>query len=274
MTAPARVVATIRPDTVFVPFHWVGANRLTNDALDPSSRMPEFKVCAAAVERMIDGMRERLVVVGNGMAATRLVEELCSRGYDGQVTVLGDEDHAPYNRILLSRGPRGQPPPRAIDAARGRVVRRPGRRPAPRLPGARDRPRPPRGDAGRRRADRLRPAGAGHRRIPTLPPIRGLVRMDGPLHPKVHAFRTLADCDRPRRRGRVPAARSGRSSSAAACSASRSPGRSRCAAWRPRSSRAPRTCWPRQLGAAGGRVLARDLRRLGTEVYTGTRAVR
>ena len=49
MTAPARVVATIRPDTVFVPFHWVGANRLTNDALDPSSRMPEFKVCAAAV---------------------------------------------------------------------------------------------------------------------------------------------------------------------------------------------------------------------------------
>ncbi|MBB6628583.1 molybdopterin oxidoreductase family protein [Nocardioides sp. KIGAM211] len=49
MTAPARVVATIRPDTVFVPFHWVGANRLTNDALDPSSRMPEFKVCAASV---------------------------------------------------------------------------------------------------------------------------------------------------------------------------------------------------------------------------------
>ena len=51
LTAPARVVTTIRPDTVFVPFHWVGANRLTNDALDPMSRMPEFKVCAAAIER-------------------------------------------------------------------------------------------------------------------------------------------------------------------------------------------------------------------------------
>jgi assimilatory nitrate reductase catalytic subunit len=49
LTAPARVVDTIRPDTVFVPFHWVGVNRLTNDALDPSSRMPEFKVCAASV---------------------------------------------------------------------------------------------------------------------------------------------------------------------------------------------------------------------------------
>ena len=32
--------------------------------------------------------------------------------------------------------------------------------------------------------------------IPTLPPIRGLVRMDGRLHPKVHAFRSAADCDR------------------------------------------------------------------------------
>ena len=49
MTAPARVVTSIRPDTVFVPFHWVGANRLTNDALDPASKMPEFKVCAASV---------------------------------------------------------------------------------------------------------------------------------------------------------------------------------------------------------------------------------
>jgi assimilatory nitrate reductase catalytic subunit len=49
LKAPARVVATIRPDTIFVPFHWVGANRLTNDALDPMSGMPEFKVCAAAV---------------------------------------------------------------------------------------------------------------------------------------------------------------------------------------------------------------------------------
>lgn len=49
MKAPAKIVTTIRPDTVFIPFHWVGANRLTNDALDPSSRMPEFKVCAAEV---------------------------------------------------------------------------------------------------------------------------------------------------------------------------------------------------------------------------------
>ena len=49
MRIPARVTTTIRPDTVFVPFHWLGVNRLVNDALDPASRMPEFKVCAARV---------------------------------------------------------------------------------------------------------------------------------------------------------------------------------------------------------------------------------
>ncbi|MEV6653841.1 molybdopterin oxidoreductase family protein [Streptomyces sp. NPDC051219] len=51
--APARITGTIRPDTVFMPFHWPGegrANTLTNPALDPTSRMPEFKVCAVRVE--------------------------------------------------------------------------------------------------------------------------------------------------------------------------------------------------------------------------------
>jgi assimilatory nitrate reductase catalytic subunit len=52
MVAPARISTHIRRDTVFLPFHWVGANLLTNDALDPSSKMPEFKVCAASLERV------------------------------------------------------------------------------------------------------------------------------------------------------------------------------------------------------------------------------
>jgi assimilatory nitrate reductase catalytic subunit len=48
-----KLAPEIRHDTVFVPFHWGGlqsANRLTNPALDPVSRMPEFKVCAARIE--------------------------------------------------------------------------------------------------------------------------------------------------------------------------------------------------------------------------------
>ncbi|MET0415212.1 MAG: molybdopterin oxidoreductase family protein, partial [Actinoplanes sp.] len=39
----ARLSDGIRPDTVFAPFHWPGANALTNPALDPHSRMPAFK---------------------------------------------------------------------------------------------------------------------------------------------------------------------------------------------------------------------------------------
>ncbi|YCK35947.1 molybdopterin oxidoreductase family protein [Actinomadura sp. ATCC 39365] len=50
-TAVARISDAIRRDTVFMPFHWEGANRLTNPALDPVSGMPEFKVCAVRVER-------------------------------------------------------------------------------------------------------------------------------------------------------------------------------------------------------------------------------
>ncbi|MFE7170789.1 molybdopterin oxidoreductase family protein [Streptomyces sp. NPDC057616] len=51
--APARITTSIRPDTVFMPFHWPGegrANTLTNPALDPTSRMPEFKACAVRLE--------------------------------------------------------------------------------------------------------------------------------------------------------------------------------------------------------------------------------
>lgn len=50
--ATARWTDAVRPDTVFMPFHWSGAgsvNRLTTDAVDPVSSMPEFKVCAVDV---------------------------------------------------------------------------------------------------------------------------------------------------------------------------------------------------------------------------------
>jgi assimilatory nitrate reductase catalytic subunit len=48
-----KVTPAIRQDTVFVPFHWGdegSANRLTNAALDPVSKMPEFKACAVRIE--------------------------------------------------------------------------------------------------------------------------------------------------------------------------------------------------------------------------------
>jgi assimilatory nitrate reductase catalytic subunit len=48
----AIVSPDIRADTLFAPFHWGGrqaANLLTVPALDPTSRMPEFKVCAVRI---------------------------------------------------------------------------------------------------------------------------------------------------------------------------------------------------------------------------------
>ncbi|MGV9807937.1 molybdopterin oxidoreductase family protein [Micromonospora chersina] len=54
LRAPARLSPAIRPDTVFAPFHWPGAaraNSVTNDAVDPVSGMPEFKICAVRVEK-------------------------------------------------------------------------------------------------------------------------------------------------------------------------------------------------------------------------------
>jgi len=58
--APARITHAIRPDTVFMPFHWPGegrANTLTNPALDPFGKIPEYKFCAVRVAPA-EGARE------------------------------------------------------------------------------------------------------------------------------------------------------------------------------------------------------------------------
>jgi assimilatory nitrate reductase catalytic subunit len=49
----ALVVDTIRPDTVFIPYHWakpVGANQLTKASFDPISWIPAFKTSAVRIE--------------------------------------------------------------------------------------------------------------------------------------------------------------------------------------------------------------------------------
>ena len=216
---------------------------------------------------------QRIVVVGGGMAAVRLAEHLA--GADGlAVTVLADEPHAPYNRILLSAVLEGTHDADALTlrseewfAANDVELRL----------GARvleiDRDATGGGEVvlidGERVAyDRLVLACGS---IPTLPPIRGLVRRDGTLHPKVHAFRSLADC---RRLGDAlaPGARAvvvgggllglqvARALAVRGLLTEVVEGADHLLA--------------SQVGAGAGRVLARDLRRLGTEVYTGARAVR
>ena len=53
ITTEARVTSGIEKGWLFIPFHFREgpANMLTNDALDPTAKIPEFKVCAAAVNK-------------------------------------------------------------------------------------------------------------------------------------------------------------------------------------------------------------------------------
>lgn len=54
MTVDVKLTKAIRKDTVFIPYHWgkeLSVNQLTNPALDPVSRMPEFKVCAVKLRK-------------------------------------------------------------------------------------------------------------------------------------------------------------------------------------------------------------------------------
>ena len=215
-------------------------------------------------------MSQRIVIVGGGMAAVRLAEHLA--GDDRfAVTVLADEPHAPYNRILLSAVLEGTHSADALTLrsegwfdAKGIELRLGARV----LEVDRESSEAVLVDGERVAFDRLVLACGS---IPTLPPIRGLVRLDGTLHPKVHAFRTLADCRRldeallPGQRAVVVGG-----------------GLLGLQVARALSVRGLLTevvegadhLLSSQVGPAGGRVLARDLRRLGTEVYTGARAVR
>ena len=50
---PAKISQKVKPGLLFVPFHFAenSANVLTNSAFDPIAKIPEFKVCAAKIEK-------------------------------------------------------------------------------------------------------------------------------------------------------------------------------------------------------------------------------
>jgi formate dehydrogenase major subunit len=51
--ARARVSDKVKPGMAFMPFHWKGTNLITSDALDPVSKIPEYKVAACRIEAQI-----------------------------------------------------------------------------------------------------------------------------------------------------------------------------------------------------------------------------
>ncbi|MDR7254697.1 NAD(P)H-nitrite reductase large subunit [Nocardioides sp. BE266] len=222
-------------------------------------------------------MSERIVVVGGGMAAVRLAEQLV--GADVDLTVLADEAHAPYNRILLSAVLEGTHPADALTlrseswfAEHGIDLRLAARV----LEIDRDAREVVLVDGERVAYDRLVLACGS---IPTLPPIRGLVRRDGTLDPRVHPFRSLDDCRRlDHSLVEVRAQRTSKPARAVVVGG----GLLGLQVARALAVRGLLTevvegadhLLHTHLGQPAGRVLARDLRRLGTEVYTGARAVR
>ncbi|MFZ2089797.1 MAG: molybdopterin-dependent oxidoreductase [Desulfobaccales bacterium] len=52
--ATALVTDRVKPGVVFIPMHYVenAANRLTNPALDPVTKTPEYKVCAVSLKKV------------------------------------------------------------------------------------------------------------------------------------------------------------------------------------------------------------------------------
>lgn len=50
--ARARVTNKVKPGVAFMPFHWQGTNIITSSALDPVSKIPEYKMAACRIETM------------------------------------------------------------------------------------------------------------------------------------------------------------------------------------------------------------------------------
>jgi nitrite reductase (NADH) large subunit len=137
--------------------------------------------------------RQRLVVVGNGMAGARLVEEVLERGGGEQfaITVFGEEPHGNYNRIMLSPVLAGEETEDAIVLnshdwyADNGVTLRPGVR-VERIDAA----------AKQVHADDGSVTPYDHLALATgsrsfIPPMTGVRREDGSLLPGVFGFRTI-----------------------------------------------------------------------------------
>ncbi|MEV7014364.1 FAD-dependent oxidoreductase [Streptomyces sp. NPDC093991] len=127
---------------------------------------------------------ERVVVIGSGLAGVRLARRLGELGTP--VTLIGEEEHPPYNRVLLAEVLAGCYRPEVIALpAPAELVRT-------RVTGIdRDRRTVVRADGSETAYGRLVLATGSN---PVLPPLRGLFTKDRELPRGVHAFRTLDDC--------------------------------------------------------------------------------
>ncbi|MEU2536864.1 NAD(P)/FAD-dependent oxidoreductase [Streptomyces iakyrus] len=127
---------------------------------------------------------ERVVVIGTGLAGVRLARRLGELGTPA--LLIGEEEHRPYNRVLLAEVLAGRYSPEVIalpapaQVRRGRITRI-----------DRERRTVACADGSVIAYDRLVLATGSN---PVLPPLRGLFTENHELPEGIHAFRTMDDC--------------------------------------------------------------------------------
>ncbi|ELP61949.1 NAD(P)/FAD-dependent oxidoreductase [Streptomyces turgidiscabies] len=129
----------------------------------------------------------RVVVIGAGLAGVRLARRLGELGLSASdVVLVGEEEHRPYNRVLLAEVLAGRYAPEVIALpSPDRLVRA----------------RAERIDRGERIVHCSDGSSIAYETLvlatgsnPVLPPLRGLFTPDHELPEGVHAFRTMDDC--------------------------------------------------------------------------------
>lgn len=126
----------------------------------------------------------RVVVIGAGLAGVRLARRLGELGTP--VTVIGEEEHRPYNRVLLAEVLAGRYSPEVI------ALPAPAELTRARVTGIdREERTVECADGSKIAYDTLVLATGSN---PVLPPLRGLFTPDHVLPEGVHAFRTMDDC--------------------------------------------------------------------------------
>ena len=129
----------------------------------------------------------RVVVIGNGMAGARVVEELLRRDPALQITVFGAEDRPAYNRILLSDVLAGKRNDVSLSAVEGPV-----RHLGIEVTSIDRDARTVHGADGTAAAYDVLVLATGS--LPVVPPVHGIAGPDGRLLDGVFVFRTLEDC--------------------------------------------------------------------------------
>ncbi|MCO5948331.1 nitrate reductase [Mucilaginibacter flavidus] len=104
----AKVTTQIKPGVVFLPMHWgkiLGndlhrVNNITNDAVDPISKEPDFKYCAVNIEKYKKPF-QRVVIIGAGAGAYGFVKSYRELNPADRITIFSKENFPFYNRVML-----------------------------------------------------------------------------------------------------------------------------------------------------------------------------